>query len=222
LDQAVSTPIALNASDAPGGFGAVLLHGGGGADTLTLDTSGAAAAGGKGNDLLSLTASDGTFQFKSGDGEDRVLGSSGVKRLRFEDDVSSESVTARRATAADNPLTPRDLVISYGEADENGLQASFLVEDTSRSVEQSYEFADFVFLNHVQLLEQSGLNLDWLGSAQGEGVQGTKFDDLLDGQGGDDLLEGRDGSDTLAGGEGSDTLRGEAGSEPLRNAECGG
>ena len=215
LDQAVTTPITLSSSAAPAGFGAILLHGGGGADALTLNTDFAAAAGGKGNDTLTLTANEGTFQFKSGDGSDRVLGSSGTKRFRFEEDVAPESVTARRATAADNPLTPRDLVISYGEADENGVQASFLVEDSSRSIDQGYQFANFVFLNHVQLLEQSGLSLDWLGANQGEGVQATKFDDVLDGQGGDDFLEGRAGNDTLAGGAGSDTLRGEAGNDVL-------
>lgn len=46
-------------------------------------------------------------------------------------------------------------------------------------------------------------------------VRGSKWRDLIEGQGGDDRLVGRLGNDTLIGGAGDDTLRGEAGRDVL-------
>ncbi len=210
-DKYITTGLNLNTADAGG---ALALYGGGGNDTLVANSPNATLFGGAGDDLMVVQTSAGArFQVKSGDGQDRVLGGNGtgVKRFAFENDIDPNSVHIVK-TGADTPgrTTPRDTIIRYGDGGDQ-----ILVEANSHSVNQTYELPDGSTIGEVQLLERSGLSLDWQGSDDGEFVTATRYDDTLEGAGGSDTLYGRDGNDTLTGGGGNDTLYGENGNDVL-------
>lgn len=218
LDLKLTTAVSLaSVSDISGG---ATLFAGAGDDTLRAGEGADTLVGGRGNDALIGNSSFTTFNFRTGDGNDLVKGAAGVKRFSFEGDVAPESIRLRRVDGTDpNHVSSRDLILSYGEGGD-----SIQIEDTPRSIEQTYEFADGTSLAHVQLLESSELNLEWLGNDENETVLGTKFGDVLRGQGGgdqlyglagDDRLEGGAGEDLLDGGSGADILEGGAGSDRL-------
>ncbi len=201
-------------------FSAVTLFGGAGGDTLTAGDGADTLIGGRGDDMLIGNTSVTTFSFKTGDGNDLIRGATEVRCIAFEDDVAPETVRLRRMDHADQRrMTSRDLIVSYGEGGD-----TIAIEDSALSVDQVYQFADGTSLTHLQLLELSGLGLDWLGDERNEMVAGTSLNDVVRGQGGidylyglagDDNLEGGDGNDLLDGGSGADVLEGGLGSDKL-------
>ena len=203
LNATLKTPMTVsgNTDGVP-----VTIYGGSAADHLTAGP-GDRLIGGQGNDTLSLSGADATFDFRQGDGQDAVLGTSGVKHFSFVEDAGILAGSARLAKAA--PDT-RDLLLSYGEAGD-----TIFIQDSAFSIDQTYRFADGTVLTQRQLLEQSGIGLDWLGSTMDETTAGTANDDRLLGAGGNDALNGLDGNDWLEGGDGRDTLSGGNGDDVL-------
>ena len=222
LTRFATTGVVLNAdtlTNLPAG--AFEIHGGGFGDTLSAGSKDAfKLVGGGGADTLTVTtnvASTTHVEFGSGDGADRVRGV-GIKQFHFDDGVDPLSVTATRIGATDpNRVTARDIVLTYAAVPPYSVDVldTIAVEDTANSINTRYSFADGSSLSHVELLERSNLELDWLGGAGDEFVSATILNDRLVGGGGGDNLEGRDGNDTLDGGAGFDTLRGEAGNDSL-------
>lgn len=184
----------------------VTVYGGGGSDYLTAG-SGDRLIGGQGNDTFSMVGADASFDFQQGDGQDSVLGASGVKNFSFVEDAGILASSARLSKAA--PGT-RDLLLTYGEAGD-----SIFIEDSVFSINQTYSFADGTVLTQRQLLEQSEIGLDWLGTASDEVVSGTSNGDRLLGDSGNDTLSGLDGNDWLEGGDGRDILSGGEGDDIL-------
>jgi Ca2+-binding RTX toxin-like protein len=202
LDLAEAEPVVLTGP----GNGAT-LYGASKNDTLT---SGASDAlhGGRGDDLLNGSSESTFFEFSQGDGHDLIRGT-GYRTFRFDTSVSRNSLTAQKADPhAPETLTPRDLVLKYGDPD------TIAVEDNARAPFQQYIFEEGT-LTHVEMLEQSGLALDWIGTSESEWVSGTRYDDHLVGAGGGDTLQGRDGDDVLEAASGSDTLWGDGGDDVL-------
>lgn len=195
------------------------LYGGSNDDVLTagdFDT----LVGGRGDDSLTTGSFSGELAFSRGDGRDLVRGDTQFRAFRFDETVDPESVVALRLDPADpGAITPRDLVIRYGDPAADGLDYDRIaIEDTPHSVHQHYVFRDGSALSHVELLERSGLALDWVGSGDSEFVQGTRFGDRLAAEEGADTLLGGAGDDRLDGGAGDDTLDGEGGDDTLLGA----
>ena len=204
LNSADTGPVVLTGE----GTGAILL-GGGANDSLaagnfdTLD-------GGRGDDLLAGASEFTQFVFSAGDGADLITGGTRYASASFTGTVDPAGAFFTRADPLDpRAAAPRDLVLNYGDGD------SILIHDSPYLINWNYGFDQGTFYGHVQLLERSGLALEWTGTAEDEFAHATKFDDLLEGGGGDDMLPGLSGNDTLAGGSGNDTLEGGSGDDIL-------
>jgi Ca2+-binding RTX toxin-like protein len=205
LDAAHADTMSISGS----GSGATFF-GGSNDDTLTAGPHDR-LHGGRGDDTLFGSTEESALEFSRGDGHDRVRGS-GLHTFVFDETVSRHDLSASHADPLDaNTLTPRDLVLTYGDT---STPDTIAVESNARTPFQTYWFRDGR-LTHVQLLERSGLALDWLGSSDQETVSGTRFEDRLSGAGGDDVLQGQHGDDDLRGGAGSDDLAGGAGNDVL-------
>jgi Ca2+-binding RTX toxin-like protein len=204
LNLAETDPITLS-----GAGTSATLTGGSGNDHLTAGNFGV-LDGGRGDDSLAVAPQATTLTFSMGDGDDIVIGGTQSITFVFDDTVDSDSLLFVRPDPEEARVTsPRDLILNYGESD------SIFIPDSPFVINYSYAFSQGQPLNHVRLLERSGLELRWTGSGGNESISATRFEDELSAEAGADTLHGMAGSDTLGGGAGMDTLHGDAGNDTL-------
>ena len=171
--------------------------------------------GGRGNDTLTTAGQAATLHFAQGDGHDLVRGG-GYVTYEFDQTVGRSDLVAYRLDPQDpDALTPRDLVLQGPETP--GSPDTIIVQDDALSPFRSYEFVDGA-MTHIELLERSGLALEWVGTDADQSVAGTRNADRLGAGNGRDTLDGRTGDDNLDAGAGADHVLGGAGNDILRGA----
>lgn len=194
--------------DHRGNGGRDTLIGGDGNDTLSPRSGNDTLIGGTGNDLLHGDGGDDLFLFNLGDGHDHVIefsgdfnnGSAGLDTLEFGAGITPSDI------AVSQIYFGNDLLLTI-----SGTNDQVILGDTMnnwRNRVEQVRFADGTVWNHAELVQRSmaanGGDDDFLGSYDGE---------LMDGGVGNDTLTGRSGNDTLVGGVGNDLLRGDGGDD---------
>ncbi|MBH0181393.1 MAG: hypothetical protein HP490_06890 [Nitrospira sp.] len=187
------------------------IGGGGGSDLLI---------GGAGNDTLVGGGGRDTYVFNLGDGLDTIVEGIGEgNRLRFGGGVDSASVTLG--------IEVGDTLLVRVEASGDGVRiAGFGVQTPAGSHPiDSFEFADGTVLSYSQLRMRG---FQHFGTAGGESLLGTEYNDriaagagndVIVGFGGADTLLGEDGNDNMTGGADDDMLDGGGGNDQLSGAE---
>lgn len=127
-----------------------------------------------------------------------------TKTLRFKEDVSPDSVIARRM---DNDLV---LTWSYGNS-KLRLQGFYGAENI---IESSYKVT-FDGMSGLVWSAWDLLTLAMKPTEQNDVIYGSSRADVIDGLSGYDRIYGGGGNDTLYGGDGNDTLYGQAGNDLL-------
>jgi Ca2+-binding RTX toxin-like protein len=196
-----------------------VLIGGVQADVLTASGAHSTVSSGRGNDTLNVTGQNSTALFFEGDGHDRINGN-GVNLLRFGPGITAESLHLQRWWDYDfeTDQSVRRYGLSYG------AEGSMVIFNDSPDIDSMrYELADGTALTHVQVLDQSNLNLEWTGSIGSDVVTGTSLGDFLSGQGGGDTIHGGGGDDSIQGGNGGNighALYGDDGNDAINGGNA--
>jgi len=171
-----------------------IVTGTGFADTLT---------GGPGSDVLEGGAGVDTYEYRRGDGEDRIEDQTGIGGL-----VSILGYTPAEVTVGRSPADQNDLVLRFTTAGDRLVIAAAL--DNPISGIADIRFADGTVWTTAQLaarvIEEAATDGD-------DRIWGFSTADALRGGGGDDDLRGRGGADTyhFARGDGRDSISDEGG-----------
>ncbi|MBI5926830.1 MAG: hypothetical protein HY836_14665, partial [Aquabacterium sp.] len=174
-----------------GGSGDDILSGHDGDDTLYGDA---------GNDVLDGGMGMDAYLFGLGDGQDTVLagppaGFGWVDRLSLGSGIAMSNVTVSAEAG--------DLILTIdGRSDSVRIRDYFYQYGMDRP---RIEFADGSYWD--------GLAIDRKLQNNGDYLQGSPLDEVLDGGAGDDVIVGQDGNDTLYGDAGQDFLDGSAGAD---------
>lgn len=170
-----------------GGAGYDWLYGGEGNDILSVGKDGGYATGEAGEDI---------YLYVVGDGDLRIVETSGSDTLRFGPGIFIANVQFRRQDDV--------LQIILADGSQIDIDSWFNYGDGSRLVER-FEFSDDTVITADELNQQYVVQD---GTAGDDSLNGTAFDDTLSGGAGDDYLLGNGGYDQLYGGEGNDFLEG--------------
>ncbi|GBD50680.1 calcium-binding protein [Methylopila sp. Yamaguchi] len=199
-----------------GGVGADQLNGGDEDDSLYGDAGADLLTGGSGDDYLVGGADNDTYSFSEGSGYDTVAESpgGGTDTIRFTPEISSSDLSFR--------VIGDDLVISFGD-EQITVQDQYANGTGAQARVERVTFQDGSS-STISLTTPAAAWLKVNGTASGETIVGSIFNDTLNGLGGADNLQSGLGSDSLNGGAGSDylygggdgdTLNGGAGSDQL-------
>lgn len=184
------------------------LYGGSGDDVLAGGDGNDLMKGGRGEDVLLNSAGHNVFVFDLGDGRDRLVqldNANAGATLTFNDVLSTEALSFERQLD--------DLIIHYSAADQV-LWQDYFKHDSPRNMNSdalaSIETPSGV-MDHQQIVSALR-HLDdshnyYVGSMEGEVMNGFKGNDTLLGGDGDDLIEGGKGNDVLSGGYGTNRFR---------------
>ncbi|MGB0497779.1 MAG: PA14 domain-containing protein [Rubricella sp.] len=171
-----------------GDAGVNVLDGHGGHDSLRGRGGDDRLLGGEGND---------TYHYDLGDGDDRIVETSGFDILSLGAGIIEADLTFERIGA--------DLLITIAGG------GSIRIEEMSAGVDiEEIHLADGTILS----IGRYGDEEENLGSGANTFNAGLG-DDLVYAEGGGDTIEGGDGDDTIDGGAGSDTLSGGAGDDRI-------
>ncbi len=175
-----------------GNLGDDTLSGLDGNDVLRGDAGNDDLQGGAGNDSLVGGANNDTLH--GGPGDDTLEGGSGT-------DTAVISATSTSVTV-----------------EESGSNFLIISADGSALVKTDVETIEFqdrtmTFAELATLVGPFDLNL--VGTAGADTLEGEGANDTISGLEGDDLLRGLDGNDSLQGGDGNDSLQGGAGDDTL-------
>jgi len=174
-----------------GGAGDDEINGGQANDTLT---------GGTGNDFLNGGSGDDTYIFSRGDGSDTIYDDNGSDTLRFGAGIA-----------------PSDLILSpgYADGDSQGLIITiaggsgriYIRNQNSAAGHgiERFEFADGTVLTDADLRATLMQQATTVGA---DHIQGTGYDDTINGGTGADEIFGGNGNDIITGGSGNDYLNG--------------
>ncbi|CAH0150237.1 calcium-binding protein [Roseomonas sp. CECT 9278] len=197
-----------------GGEGDDLLQGGAGNDSLFGGASYTSTAGndtlegGIGNDTLNAGNGADVYFFSLGDGQDRILDTSGDDAVAFAADILPRDVILSRAGAAAN-----DLVINVAGGGQVTIVNYFWLDYSSNYSNriEDVRFADGTVWDYDELF-----GILTTGAAGNDTLYGDEAANAFGGAAGNDWLYGRDGADTLDGGDSADKLDGEEGDDHLR------
>ncbi|QBF32636.1 calcium-binding protein [Thalassococcus sp. S3] len=174
-----------------------VLEGKSGNDTLSGGSGDDSLSGGNQDDFLFGGAGDDTLS--GGNGDDVLNGDRGQDDLFGNDGDDLLIVTLESAVQNDEA----DKLNGGRGTDTASFEA---VEGSLGGVNASLETGVLRFLDtSVQIGELSGI----------ENLDGTRFDDRLDGDDGDNVITGQDGNDSLFGGDGDDTIDGGQGDNTI-------
>ena len=204
------------------------------------------AIGGRGDDLLvgndlanRLEGGDGADILTGGGGADVLVGGSGADVFRdvpdgLAGDLLLDFSADDRITFVGVELTDAQLVTGVAgdhtrlsvDLDADG-STDFAVE-FGRLLAGEFRVAAGAGIDTVVRLgpappasdpRPEGDGLDWVGTPGADRQRGTKYGDVLAGEGGNDRLYGKDGDDVLSGGPGNDRLYGDRGNDRLEGGE---
>jgi len=189
------------------------LTGGAGDDVLVGDADGQIGGsggddllvGGAGNDSLVGGGGQDTYIFNLGDGLDTIVEAAGENN-RLVVGVHADLITLGIEVGD-------TLVLRVGMGGDGVRITNFgVLSPAGAHPIDSFEFADGTVLTYGQLITRG---FQHSGTAGGEVLSGTDFNDRIAASGGDDMVSGGAGVDTLLGEAGNDVLRGEAGDDTL-------
>ncbi|MDY0969042.1 beta strand repeat-containing protein, partial [Sphingomonas sp. CFBP9021] len=190
------------------GAGNDILRGRGGDDILF---------GGIGDDTLSGDAGNDRYRFGRGDGQDRIIetsgagGSGGRDMLELGIGIKQSDITIDRVGD--------DLVIKlYGTGDQVTLTNT--ISNDSNRIEW-LRFEDGTMWSFGDMMAAAGQSVNGYGGPSSYLKTGGTGDDYLDGLAQDDILKGNAGNDTLIGRQGGDWLTGGTGDDRLEGGEQG-
>lgn len=183
-----------------GGTGNDQLFGQGGNDILS---------GGAGDDVLDGGEGDDIYIINAGDGNDRIVDTSGKNKIIFGSGVTQDSIK----------LGLGSLLVNYGASgDMLHIEGFDPADALSSGGIDSFEFSDGSTLSYAQLLER-GFDLsgsgDIFGTSVADRIDGSAIDDYIYAGAGNDVLSAGDGADYLEGMEGDDILNGGSGDDQL-------
>lgn len=190
------------------------LYGGGGDDTLTGDQGNDVLNGEAGNDTL--TGGFGDDMFFGAEGNDTYMIAAGDGADVIEDISGDDAIVFGEGIAPADVLYFREgdtLLINYAVTGETVRVSSFFT-DAEHAIE-SIRFADGT--EHDAAYIAAHVAQPGTPSEDADILNGTLYNDAIDGLGGDDFIStfagddyllGSGGEDTLAGGKGNDALSG--------------
>lgn len=186
-------------SELHGGDGDDTLAGGAGDERLFGEAGADVLGGGGGADELQGGAGDDRYDYRLGDGADRIFESSDSHgdRIVFGEGIDPQSLRLAQQGSA--------LVFLPGEGFDDQLAVANWFYDASLRV-GSAEFADGTAWDETQLAQAAANVHLFIGTQANDTVIGTLGDDTLYGFAGDDVLNGGPGHDVLVGGRGNDTF----------------
>lgn len=203
------------------------LQGGAGGDTLYGEAGDDTLNGGLGPDVLNGGPGNDTYEFRPGDGVDRIEDVAGTSTLVFLEGIELSALRASRVQNTGEGTDP--LQISYGASDAIVLDGGIALASLRLRIGSS----DLLTGAELQALSEPlgeavtgtgasevlvatpGAAADVLGFSGDDLLVGTDLDDRLNGGEGDDELWGLGGNDTLLGGTGGDRLIAGAGDDRL-------
>ncbi len=203
------------------------LQGGAGADTLYGEAGDDTLNGGLGPDVLNGGAGNDTYEFRPGDGVDRIEDVAGINTLVFLEGIELSALRASRVRDSGEGTDP--LRITYGGSDAIVLDGGIALSSLRLRIGSSDLLSGAELLALSELLGEvvtgtgasealaaaPGAAADMFGFGGDDLLVGSELDDRLDGGDGDDVLWGLGGNDTLIGGLGADLLVGGAGDDRM-------
>ena len=195
---AVGSPtLSGNGADTLSNIEEVVLTGGAGANTLTVNVFAGLVTlnGAGGNDVLN--GGTGNDVLNGGIGNDALNGGGGDDQLNG--DADTDTVVSSGST---NYLLTANQLVGVGIDTLNSIeQANLTAANTASLIDVS------AFVGSTTLLGGAA-NDTILGGTGGDSINGAGGNDSLSGNSGNDKLDGADGDDTITGGEGNDSLTG--------------
>lgn len=166
--------------------------------------------GGAGNDVLIGGEGRDVYEYKLGDGNDRIRNKdedvNSFDRLNFDNSIAPEDVTLSRQDDA--------LLIRLVNGDAITVE-SFFVDDAANG----YGLDAISFANGSEWTLEQIKEMVQQPTNEADHIYGYAIDDTLSGEDGNDTIEGADGDDWISGGVGSDELRGDGGNDTLVGGE---
>jgi Ca2+-binding RTX toxin-like protein len=186
------------------------IRGLGGDDTISGLDGDDKLTGGPGNDIVDGGSGNDRYFFNSGDGEDRIIDTSGTDTLQFGTGISASDVTLGRSA--------NSLVLTLADG-AGSITIDNYLSDPARRIE-TLQFPDGSTLPDATTIVDTLVNIrgtpgdDTLVGTPGFDIlTGFEGNDSLSGLGDNDLLFAGPGNDTLAGGPGTDTMDGGSGAD---------
>ena len=189
-----------------GGTGNDNLSGGGDNDRLLGGDGDDQLRGDAGDDRLEGGAGSDTYHFGEGDGVDELVDSAADTSIRFDGNVSNDSVRLVR-NVGEGGVGADGYTLFYSNADDR----ISIVNERPKiffSSGQAYDANKFI--------GSDGNDSPLLGTADNDKIEGRGGSDSLNGLQGDDFLDGGSGNDILLGSVGNDRLEGGAGNDVYR------
>jgi Ca2+-binding RTX toxin-like protein len=166
-------------------------------ESLYGSTSKEIIAGGRGDDSLYSNGGDDVFVYGVGDGHDTITGNSGDQTLQFLNLNASDLILTRKGY---------DVIVQFGSYGGSVTLLGQTNPYISSGIE-NIQFADGTTWSAADIRYwYSEGSAYYTGSAGGDTIVGSHFNQILEGAGGADFIDGKGGSDTLIGGDGDDTL----------------
>lgn len=196
-----------------GGDNSDVLNGGDGADDLLGGMGGDILNGDAGDDALD--GGDGADKLNGGAGADTLIGGLGNDRLSGGDDNDSLS-GGDGADTLDGGAGTDSLVGGLGNDIYvlDSLSLDLVIENAAAGYDIVRASRAVTLADNVEGLELQGSgNIDGVGNALSNTIQGNSGKNVLQGLAGVDTLNGNDGDDRIDGGTGNDLLRGGSGAD---------
>ncbi len=162
--------------------------------------------GGEGNDALEGGYGNDTYVFNIGDGQDVITEQNGTDTIQFGGQITLSSI------AFIKKVNSSDLFIRVLDEHGNSTGDQITVRNMLSSANSNIEhltFSDGSSLNHQDIMSRLLIE----GSDFNDNINGTSDADTIYGLAGKDTINSGDGDDTLIGGTGNDILNGGQGDD---------
>ncbi|MBR4642210.1 MAG: hypothetical protein IKO74_05730 [Selenomonadaceae bacterium] len=198
------------------------MSGGKGNDTIKTDRGNVTVNGGASNDYISLgsAASNNIIEYKSGEGNDKIVGFNSTSTLQ----IGGGKGTYSTATSGDNIIVTvgkgKITLVGAADLDELHIDGAKVLNVTDKTKSPVTADADIKFINaskRTTTVKITGNTLanSIVGGAKKDALYGGYGADTVSGGAGNDKLFGEAGNDSLNGDAGNDTLSGGSGKDKL-------